>query len=147
MTISIREMTIQDYDAILALWRVSDGIGLSSADTRDNIARYLERNPGFSVVACDDGRLVGAVLGGHDGRRGFLHHLAVYAQYRRQGIGRRLVEESLAALEDAGINKCHIFVYSGNDDAIAFWSRIGWTERIELTMMSRRLAGDDVLPD
>ena len=147
MTITIQPMTIQEYDEVLALWRSSVGIGLSSADTRENIAQYLARNPGFSMVAYDGSRLAGAVLGGHDGRRGFLHHLAVHEEYRRQGIGRRLVERCLAALEDAGINKCHVYVYSRNDDAIAFWSHIGWTERIDLTMMSRRIAGAGALPD
>lgn len=147
MDISIRPMTIQDYDEVLDLWRSSDGVGLSGADMHDNIARYLKRNPGFSMVARHDSRLAGAVLAGHDGRRGFLHHLAVHAAYRRQGIGRRLVDRCLAALADAGIKKCHIYVFSRNDDAIEFWSRIGWTERIELTMMSRRITGDDALPD
>lgn len=147
MSISIQPMTIQEYDEVIALWRSSDGVGLSNADTRKNIARYLKRNPGFSMIARDSSRLMGAVLAGHDGRRGFLHHLAVHADYRRQGIGRRLVEHCLTTLEDAGINKCHIYVYSSNDDAISFWSRIGWTERIDLTMMSRRLVGDDILPD
>lgn len=147
MAIDIQPMTIQEYDEVLALWRSCNGVGLSSADTRESIARYLERNPGFSMAARDGSRLAGAVLGGHDGRRGFLHHLAVHETYRRQGIGRRLVRRCLEALADAGIAKCHIYVFSRNDDARAFWTRTGWTERTELTMMSRRLAGEESLYD
>lgn len=137
MSLIIREMHIQDYDAVLALWQASEGIGLSDADERDNIARYLERNPNLSFVAYADGQLVGAVLCGHDGRRGFLHHLAVNQTYRRQGIGRALTQKCLSGLKQAGIDKCHLFVFGENQIAINFWKDIGWTQRIDLVLMSR----------
>ena len=136
MSIAIREMTIQDYGQVLALWRTSEGVGLSDADSEESIARYLGRNPGLSFVARDGEHLVGAVLCGHDGRRGYIHHLAVSESHRRRGLGRALVERCLFALRRAGIDKCHLFVFADNQDTIAFWKSIGWTQRVELIMMS-----------
>ena len=142
MGVLIREMTIQDYDEVLALWRTSEGIGLSDADSREGVARFLERNPGLSLVGYDGQHLIGAVLCGHDGRRGYIHHLAVKKPYRRRGLGRALVGRCLSALERQGIGKCHIFVFSDNRDAIAFWEKIAWIERLELTMMSQNITRD-----
>ena len=137
MSIVIREMAAQDYDEVLALWRASEGVGLSDADSEESIARYLDRNPGLSFVARDGEHLVGAVLCGHDGRRGYVHHLAVSEPHRRQGLGRTLVERCLSALRRAGIAKCHIFVFADHQATIAFWKSIGWTQRMELIMMSQ----------
>jgi len=135
----IRPLTMADYPAAYALWQATPGIGLSSADEAAAIARYLERNPGLSFVAYDEEVLVGAVLCGHDGRRGFLHHLAVAPAYRRQGIGRALVQHCLAALAAAGIAKCHLFVFHRNEEALAFWRHLGWVERVELVVFSKIL--------
>jgi ribosomal protein S18 acetylase RimI-like enzyme len=137
MSIVIREMTTQDYDEVFALWRTSEGVGLSDADSEEDVTRFLARNPGLCFVARDGEHLVGAVLCGHDGRRGYIHHLAVSESRRRQGLGRALVERCLAALRRDGIGKCHIFVFADNQDTIAFWKSIGWTQRVELIMMSR----------
>ncbi len=133
----IRQMTLEDYTAVTHLWQAVEGVGLSAADSAENIARYLARNPGLSFVASLDNRLVGAVLCGHDGRRGYLHHLAVDAAHRRTGIGRQLVTHCLAALDGMGIDKCHLFVFAANHDAQAFWKRAGWTQRIELQLFSK----------
>lgn len=133
----IEEMSINQYDHILALWQTSDGVGLSEADSRENIASFLERNPGFSFAAVDGERLVGVILCGHDGRRGYIHHLAVSHSHRRQGIGRALVAHCLATLERAGIGKCHIFVFRENEAALAFWQGIGWIDRVDLTILSQ----------
>ena len=137
MSIVIREMAAQDYDQVLAIWRASEGVGLSDADSEESIARYLDRNPGLSFVARDGEHFVGAILCGHDGRRGYIHHLTVSKSHRRQGLGRALVERCLSALRRAGIDKCHIFVFADNQDTIAFWRSIGWTQRVELIMMSQ----------
>ncbi len=137
MSIVIGEMTIQDYDQVIALWRASEGVGLSDADSEERIARYLARNPGLSFVARDGEHLVGAILCGHDGRRGYIHHLAVSQSHRRQGLGRALVEHCLSALRRDGIGKCHIFVFADNQDTSAFWKSIGWIQRAELVMMSQ----------
>ncbi len=139
MTISIRQMVPKDYKQTYALWKASEGIGLSDADTIEAIERYLHQNPGGSFVAYDDDALVGAVLCGTDGRRGYLHHLAVAASHRGQGIGERLVEHCLQALERQGITRCHIFVYRNNDLGKSFWKKTGWFERDDLLIMSRDL--------
>jgi len=136
MTIDIHEMTIADYDEVRALWQQSEGIDLSGADSRSSITRFLERNPGLSFVARDGGQLVGAVLCGHDGRRGYIDHLAVRSSHRRQGIGRMLASRCLYNLMQNGIQKWHLFVREDNLDAIAFWSKLGWQQRVELVTMS-----------
>jgi ribosomal protein S18 acetylase RimI-like enzyme len=137
MSMVIREMTIRDYDEVVGLWQSSEGVGLSDADSREGVARFLKRNPGLSFVAREGEHLVGVVLCGHDGRRGYIHHLAVSKSHRRQGLGRALVERCLSALGQDGIGKCHLFVFAANGDAIAFWKNVGWTERVELIMMSQ----------
>ena len=141
MSFEIREMTGADYDAVLALWQATEGVGLSAADSRESIGRYLVRNPGMSFVACSteagQSEIVGAVLAGHDGRRGYLHHLAVRPAYRKQGLGQALVERSMVCLRTEGIEKCHLFVFKQNEIGRTFWEHIGWTERQTLLIMSR----------
>ena len=133
----VRPFIIQDYDAVLALWQACEGVGLSNADSRESITRYLERNPGQSFIVENDSRFVGTVLRGHDGRRGYIHHLAVHPDYRRRGIGQKLVTRCLAALREDGIQKCHLFVFGENRNGRQFWQEIGWTERVELVLMSQ----------
>ena len=101
--ITVAEFTIDAYEQVYSLWENCDGIGLSSADSRPRIQIYLERNPGLSLIAHERQRVVGTILCGHDGRRGYIHHLAVLSAYRRQGIGRLLVDKSLATLQSLGI--------------------------------------------
>ncbi len=137
MTIRILPFTMADYNEVIALWQSSPGIGLSDVDRPEGIAAYLARNPGLSFVARQDDELAGAVLCGTDGRRGYLHHLAVRPQYRRQGIGETLVEHCLSELRAQGYQKCHIFVYSGNVEGQVFWERVGWKLRTELMIMSK----------
>jgi ribosomal protein S18 acetylase RimI-like enzyme len=133
----IAEMTINDYAQVFALWQSIEGIGLhDDEDSMQGIAKYLARNSGLSFVARDAGKLVGAVLCGHDGRRGYLHHLAVKPEYRNKGIGRAIVEHVMSKLEKAGIKKCHIFVFADNSGGRRFWKRIGWNEREDLRIMS-----------
>ena len=137
MTLRFRKMKISDYDAALHLWKTSEGVGLSEADSRMNIGHFLAGNPCLSFVAVDNSKIVGVVLCGTDGRRGYIHHLAVEPGYRRRSIGRKLVEKCIAALKSLGINKCHILVFKNNKDAIEFWKQIGWSERYDLIIMSR----------
>jgi len=134
---TISAMSIKDYAEAYDLWNASEGIGLSNADTRQAIQRYLKRNPGMSFIARVDGKLVGAVLSGTDGRRGYLHHLAVAKPYRKVGLGRQLVEHCMAAQEKAGITRCHIFVYRENKSGKLFWEQTSWFERNDLQIMSR----------
>ena len=139
MAREIIQMTPDHYEAVLSLWRSAEGIGLSDADSREAIERYLARNPGMSFVAGEKGQIVGAVLCGHDGRRGYLHHLAVTPSHRRRGIGAALVQQSLAALCSAGIRKCHLFLFADNEEGLAFWQQTGWTPRPELKLISKNL--------
>ena len=136
MNIAVAEFTIDAYELVYSLWENCDGIGLSSADSQPNIRIYLERNPGLSLIASDGQTVVGTILCGHDGRRGYIHHLAVLSAYRRQGIGRLLVDKSLAALQACGIQKCHLFIYHDNASGIEFWERIGWTYRQDIGVVS-----------
>jgi ribosomal protein S18 acetylase RimI-like enzyme len=112
---------------------------MSAADERPAIARYLERSPGMSFVTVEDETVVAAVLCGHDGRRGFIHHLAVHSAYQRQGIGEALVERCLEALRRERIDKCHLFVYAANTQAQGFWQRLGWKQRDDLLLMSKNI--------
>jgi ribosomal protein S18 acetylase RimI-like enzyme len=125
-----------DYDAVMALWWASEGLTLRDADSREAITRYLARNPGLSFVARDDGQLVGAVLAGTDGRRGYLQHLAVAPSHRGQGLGRTLAERAVEALKGLGIAKCHLMVRQDNAQTRAFWARLGWSDRNDITLMS-----------
>ena len=134
--IAIKDLTLGDYDQVINLWSSAEGVGLSAADDKMNIARYLERNPGLSFIALDSGQLIGAVLCGHDGRRGYIHHLTVAQSHRHQGIGKALVDRCLTALMAAGIDKCHLFVFTKNRDAKVFWQRVGWSHRTDLVVMS-----------
>ena len=129
-------MTLDDYDDVIALWQSESAILLREADSRENLARYLERNPGMSFVAREADRLIGAVLCGHDGRRGYLHHLVVDPGFRRQGVGTVLYRRCLKALEKEGILKCHLFVFQENEAAKRFWERCGWQRRTDSQLYS-----------
>lgn len=127
----------EDIPAALALWQGLPGIGLRDADSPPALARYLRRNPGCSFVAVGDtGELVGVSLAGHDGRRGYLHHVAVAEASRRQGLGRRLVDACLAALKAEGIEKVNFWVKADNAAGLAFWNRVGGRERPDLVTVS-----------
>ena len=134
----LRDFTLADYDTVLALWRSCEGIGLNESDTREAIAAFLNRNPGLSLVVLDqDDIIIGAVFGGHDGRRGYLHHLAVAPAHRGRGLGRRLVDETLARLRRQGIQKCSIFLYADNAAGRAFWTHEGWSAREDLVILQK----------
>ena len=123
---AIRPMNIEDYESVVTLWRNSEGIVLSDTDEREPMQRFLSRNPGLSLVAYCRDELAGAVLCSHDGRRGYIHHLATRKQFRRQGIGSALVQESLSRLGRDGIRKCNIFILPENREGVAFWQRNGF---------------------
>jgi ribosomal protein S18 acetylase RimI-like enzyme len=136
MSLEIRELRLEDYDEALALWQSAEGVTLRDADSREGIERYLARNPGLSFVAREGGTLVGAVLCGHDGRRGYLHHLAVAPAHRGRGIGRTLAHRCLEGLRAQGIAKCHLFLADGNEAARDFWRTVGWSARTDIALMS-----------
>ena len=139
MSFTIRRMTLADYEPVVALWRALPGIGLDDdSDSRAGIARYLKRNPGLSFVALAQGIVVGAVLSGHDGRRGYLHHLAVAPTHRKLGICKALTLRCLEALGRNGIPKCNIFLYRSNARGKAFWTHNGWDLRQDLIVMQKK---------
>ena len=138
MTIST--MTPEDYDGVLALWLSCKGMGLNDLDdSREGIARYLARNPDTCFVAREDGEIAGAILAGHDGRRGYIYHAAVSPARRGRGLGRVLAERALAALEAQGITKVALVAFSKNEAGNAFWERLGFEERTDLNYRNRAL--------
>ena len=137
----VRPMTVADIPAALALWRVTEGMGLGESDKPERLAAFLERNPGLSAVAATrEGALIGAVLCGDDGRHGYLHHLAVARERRRQGIARALVAHCLAGLKAREIEKCNLFLLSSNTEGERFWRREGWVVRDNLKVVQTNVA-------
>lgn len=129
----IRSMTIEDYPKVQALWRSIRGFGIRSIDdSEEGVRRFLARNPGISVVAEQDGKIVGAILCGHDGRRGCLYHVCVREDHRMQGIGKAMVVFCMEALKKEQINKVSLIAFTRNDVGNAFWKQIGWTKREDL---------------
>lgn len=140
MAFEIRTMSIRHYPQVLALWQsASEGVHVGPSDDRESIAAYLRRNRGLSVVAVDNRKVVGAVLVGHDGRRGLLHHLAVHPACRKQGFAHALVDEGLRRLRQAGIKRCWIVILARNTGGRAFWKREGWKEQEDVVMSMKYL--------
>ena len=131
-----RNLQITDHQDLIVLWRNCDGISLRDADSRQGMQKYLERNPGLSFVAEVDARIVASLMAGHDGRRGYIQHLAVDPEQRNQGIAGRLLELCLQALQAQGIVKSHVHVLNSNQLGRDFWSRRGWIHRDEIEMYS-----------
>lgn len=132
-TYNIRGMTIEDYDQVYQLWSKIKGFGIRSMDdSREGIERFLKRNPTTSVVAEAEGKIVGAILCGHDGRRGCLYHVCVDEKHRMHGIGRAMVVAAMEALKEEKINKVCLIAFTKNDTGNAFWNEIGWTKREDL---------------
>ena len=133
MNAEIRTMTIEDYDEIYQLWMKIKGFAMRSIDdSRIGVERFLKRNPDTSVVAVKDGKVVGAILCGHDGRRGCLYHVCVDPEYRKQGIGTAMVVFAMNALKKEKISKVSLIAFTQNDIGNAFWNEIGWTKREDL---------------
>ena len=129
----IRTMTIEDYDGVRALWMTIKGFAIRSVDdSREGVELFIKRNPTTSVVAEVDGRIVGAILCGHDGRRGCLYHVCVAQEFRMQGIGKAMVVHAMEALREEKINKVSLIAFTSNDIGNAFWKQIGWTKREDL---------------
>ncbi len=125
--ITLQPMEIADYDGVRALWMSIRGFGIRALDdSREDIMRFLDRNPTTSVVARAGERIVGSILCGSDGRQGALYHVCVAEEYRRQGIGSRMVGYCMKALREMGINKVALIAFADNDGGNAFWKQIGW---------------------
>jgi ribosomal protein S18 acetylase RimI-like enzyme len=133
-------MKIEDYASVYELWNSVPGIGLNSLDDSfEGFKRYIERNPNSSFIAEHEEKVVGAILAGHDGRRGFLYHAAVLPQYRNSGIGRQLINLALNALEQEGISKVGLLAFRENDDGNAFWEKIGFGARDDCIYRDKKI--------
>jgi ribosomal protein S18 acetylase RimI-like enzyme len=138
--VKIRKFKITDYDNVYALWRRTANMGLNDIDdSREGIERYLKRNPHTSFVAELDGELVGVIMCGHDGRRGYIHHACVASELRHNAIGTRLVETALTALKGLGISKVALVVFERNEGGNAFWEHMGFTARPDLVYRNKEL--------
>lgn len=129
-------MRIADYDAVRTFLNSIEGVRLRAADSQQATERYLARNPGLSFIARSGGDIAGCVMSGHDGRRGYLHHLAVAPNFRRKGIGTLLVNRCIEALKQLGIEKTHIDVISENAAGHRYWNSRGWQKRTDIVRYS-----------
>ena len=131
---TIRTMTIEDYQGLHDLWMTIHGFGIRSIDdSREGVERFLKRNPATSVVAvAQDGSIVGGILCGHDGRRGCLYHVCVQEDYRKHGIGKRMVTECMRRLQEEQISKVNLVAFKDNALGNFFWNEEGWTLREDL---------------
>jgi N-acetylglutamate synthase len=136
-TISTREFLVGDYEAAIKLWKRVEGLEIAEGDDKKSVSQFVKRNPGLSRVAIDGSMIVGAVLCGHDGRRGHIYHLAVDPKYHGQGLGKRLVEECFDRLREAGIQRVIILVANDNSRGRQFWLRSGWEELPAAIAMGR----------
>ena len=137
---NIRKMLINDYDDVYALWMSCAGMGLNNLDdSREGIERFLKRNPDTCFVAVCDDKIVGVILVGNDGRRGYIYHTAVNSQYRKRGIARQLVEASMQELKRAGINKVALVVFDKNESGNLFWEKLGFTAREDLVYRNKAI--------
>ncbi len=136
----VRTMELGDYEKVYNLWAHTAGMGLNTTDdSKEGIAKYLARNPNTCFVAEDGGELVGVIISGHDGRRGFIYHTAVKEEFRRQGIGQQLVSSALAALEQEGIHKVALVVFGKNKTGNLFWEKAGFTVRDDLVYRNKNI--------
>ena len=129
----IRSMEIDDYDVVHMLWLSIEGFGIRSMDdSREGIYRFLKRNPDLSIVDVENGKVIGAILCGQDGRSGTLYHVCVEKKYRHKGIGRAMVAECMERLKEEHINKVTIVAFTRNETGNAFWKSLGWEMRSDL---------------
>lgn len=139
-TYNIREMTIEDFNNIIKLWKDTPGIGLSNADSKENIEKFLLKNKGLSFVCLCDNKIIGTILCSHDGRRGYIYHLTIHNNYRNTGIAKRLIMQSINKLKESGIEKCHLFTFNDNELGKSFWNKMDWTKREDIIIFSKNIS-------
>jgi N-acetylglutamate synthase len=135
--IETREFLMDDYDRAIELWSQVEGLDIAEGDDRESISRFLKQNRGLSRVATDGSTVVGVALCGHDGRRGYIYHLAVNPEYQGRGLGKRLVDECLEGLKRAGLQRANILVAKDNPRGREFWRRSGWEDLDGAAAMGR----------
>jgi N-acetylglutamate synthase len=138
--LEIRIMAIEDYEEVYKLWSNTAGVGMRSLDdSREGISKFLQRNPTSNFVALIKNEIVGVILSGHDGRRGYIYHAVVKVEFRGQGIGKALIEAVYKALKDEGINKIGLVVFKTNEIGNPFWQSQGWDERTDLNYYNKSI--------
>lgn len=141
----IQKMTIDDYDDVYCLWVNTPGMGLNNLDdSKQGIIKYLKRNPNTCFVARENGKLIGVILSGHDGRRAFIYHMAVDISHRKKGVGRKLVEFVLNALQEEGIHKVAFVVFKKNEIGNEFWEKLGFDERTDLVYRNKVISKSEM---
>ena len=131
----IEKFTMESYEDIVDLWRKS-GISVGSTDTRDEIERMLQRNPELFLIGKVDNKVIGVVMGGFDGRRGYVHHLAIDPDYQRKGFGTMIMDDIIKKFRKIGVHKVHLFIEKYNKELVEFYKNLGWEIRDDLIMMS-----------
>jgi ribosomal protein S18 acetylase RimI-like enzyme len=134
--VNYREMDLSDYDNVISLWQEVEGVCLREADSKEGIAKYLLRNPKLSFIADIDGEIVGTIMSGHEGKRGYIQHLAVAEKCRNKGVASDLLDLCVTALKDEGIIKSHIHVLASNLSAKKYWEKCGWNKRNDIEVYS-----------
>ncbi len=141
----LKTMTIEDYEQVHELWMSIHGFGIRSIDdSKEGVLRFIKRNPTTSVVAIVENKVVGAILCGHDGRRGCMYHVCVHEDYRMQGIGKAMAVYCMRALQEEQINKVSIIAFKSNEVGNRFWHSEGWTEREDLNYYDFTLNEDNI---
>lgn len=137
----IRKMLLSDYEKVYELWMSCKNMGFNNLDdSKIGIEKFLKRNPETSFVAEEDNQIIGVVLSGHDGRRGYIYHACVREEFRNKKIGSQLVSKTLEALKNEGINKVALLVFNKNDSGNAFWEKLGFTERTDVKYRNKELS-------
>lgn len=143
----IKKMTIDDYEKLFEMWQSTPNMGLRSLDdSKEGISFFLKRNPNTNFVAYDDNKLIGAILSGHDGRRGYIYHTVVLPEYRRQGIATNLVDMAVKALQEEGITRVCLNVMETNEQGKKFWIDRGWEKKDFLGFYSKAITDKENLP-
>ncbi len=132
----IDDAEFKDITAMLEFWRATEGIGVGVGDDVESLQLFLKRNPTTCLVMKDKDRMIGTVLGGFDGRRGFIYHLAIHPDYRRRGLGKKLLDKALDELAKAGAPRTHLFVWKENQTAIDFYRSLGWLDRNDIEVFT-----------
>ncbi|MFX1379813.1 MAG: GNAT family N-acetyltransferase [Promethearchaeota archaeon] len=131
----IEEFSMESYDEIIALWRKT-GINVGSTDTKEEIERMLKRNPQLFLIGKINQKLIGVVMGGFDGRRGYVHHLAIDPDYQKMGYGKMIIDELDVRFRKMGVHKVHLFIEKYNKEVVQFYLNLDWEIRDDLIMMS-----------
>jgi ribosomal protein S18 acetylase RimI-like enzyme len=146
MDYKICTMEKTDYDEVYQLWETIHGFAMKSVDdSKEAVERFIDRNPGLSVVAVSDGKIVGSMLVGHDGRRGCLYHVCVHEEFRKKGIGKAMATEAMIRLKNEGITKAQLLAFKGNELGNSFWQAEQWEQREDVYIYDFILNEDNIV--